>query len=96
MAVKRPKGREAGRKRYAAVRFYQKPGCTSCRRARALLEGNGLALELRDLGKEPMSVAELDELIGQRDHKEFLNTRTELYRARKMKRIRRPARKPCN
>jgi arsenate reductase-like glutaredoxin family protein len=45
----------------------------------------GAELESRDLGKEKLTEAELDELIGDRDYKEFLNTRNELYRARKMK-----------
>jgi arsenate reductase-like glutaredoxin family protein len=45
----------------------------------------GAELESRDLNKERLTEAELDELIGDRDHKEFLNTRNELYRARKMK-----------
>jgi arsenate reductase len=42
-------------------------------------------LESRDLDKERLTEAELDELIGDRDHKEFLNKRNELYRTRKMK-----------
>ncbi len=41
--------------------------------------------EERELGKTPMSTEELDLLIGQHDYKLFLNTRNELYRARKMK-----------
>ena len=45
----------------------------------------GAELESRDLEKERLTEAELDELIGERDHREFLNTRNELYRARKMK-----------
>lgn len=45
----------------------------------------GAELESRDLDKERLSEAELDKLIGGRDYKEFLNTRNELYRARKMK-----------
>ena len=45
----------------------------------------GAELESRDLDKERLSVAELDELIGSRDYKAFLNTRNELYRARRMK-----------
>jgi arsenate reductase (glutaredoxin) len=32
-----------------------------------------------------MTEAELEDLIGKRDYKEFLNTRNELYRAKKMK-----------
>jgi len=45
----------------------------------------GAELESRDLDKERLTEAELDELIGERDHREFLNTRNELYRTRKMK-----------
>jgi arsenate reductase-like glutaredoxin family protein len=45
----------------------------------------GAELESRDLDKERLTETELDELIGDRDYKEFLNTRNELYRARKMK-----------
>ena len=45
----------------------------------------GAELELRDLDKERLTEAELDELIGELDHKEFLNTRNELYRTRNMK-----------
>jgi arsenate reductase-like glutaredoxin family protein len=45
----------------------------------------GAELESRDLDKESLNEAELDELIGDRDYKEFLNTRNELYRTRKMK-----------
>ena len=42
-------------------------------------------MELRNLDTERLSEAELDKLIGKRDHREFLNTRNELYRSRKMK-----------
>jgi len=42
-------------------------------------------LELRDLNKERLSAAELDQLIGERDYREFLNPRNELYRERNMK-----------
>jgi len=42
-------------------------------------------MESRDLDKDRLSEVELDELIGKRDHREFLNTRNELYRKRRMK-----------
>ena len=42
-------------------------------------------LESRDLDKQRLTEAELEELIGKRDCKEFLNTRNELYRTRNMK-----------
>ncbi len=47
-----------------------------------------LELELdfapRDLDRQSLSESELDRLIGKRDHKEFLNPRNELFRARQM------------
>jgi arsenate reductase-like glutaredoxin family protein len=49
-----------------------------------LLELGG-ELESRDLDKERLTEAELEELIGGRDYKEFLNSRNELYRERNMK-----------
>ena len=68
----------------ARIKFLQKPSCTTCRKAKAFLEKRKVELDLRDLGKDRMSIAELDELIGKRDHRVFLNTRNELYRSRKM------------
>jgi Spx/MgsR family transcriptional regulator len=67
------------------ISFYQKPTCTTCRKSKAYLEKRGANLELRNLDTERLSEAELDKLIGKRDHREFLNTRNELYRSRKMK-----------
>jgi arsenate reductase-like glutaredoxin family protein len=46
--------------------------------------GDG-AFDERELGKAPMTTEELDLLIGQHDYKLFLNSRNELFRARKMK-----------
>jgi Spx/MgsR family transcriptional regulator len=68
-----------------SVQFLQKPTCTSCRNARAYMEKKGFELHFRDLDKQRLSAAELEELIGDRDHKDFLNTRNELYRAKNMK-----------
>lgn len=45
----------------------------------------GADLEMRDLGKERLSAAELDALIGERDYRMFLNSRNETYRAKNMK-----------
>ena len=80
MAI-RPKVKRKGA---IKLQFLQKPSCTSCRKARGLLESRGVELELRDLGKERLSVEELDALIGDRDYRTFLNSRNELYRQRKM------------
>jgi arsenate reductase-like glutaredoxin family protein len=43
-----------------------------------------LGFESRDLDKQPLSESELEKLIGNRDHKLFLNTRNDLYRERNM------------
>jgi arsenate reductase len=67
------------------VKFLQKPTCTTCRKAKALLEKLGARLELRNLDTERMGEAELDKLIGGQEHSKFLNSRNELYRTRKMK-----------
>jgi len=72
-------------KRRGTVQFLQKPTCTSCRNARSYMEDLGFGLESRNLDTERLSVAELDALIGTRDHREFLNTRNDLYRAKNMK-----------
>jgi arsenate reductase-like glutaredoxin family protein len=42
-------------------------------------------LHFRDLSKERLSADELDKLIGDRNHIDFLNTRNELYREKNMK-----------
>ena len=44
-----------------------------------------MEFEERDLGKQPLTAAELDALIGTRSHLDYLNPKNELYRARKMK-----------
>ncbi|MGA2899513.1 MAG: ArsC/Spx/MgsR family protein [Candidatus Acidiferrales bacterium] len=87
MAVKKAtrkapsRGAKAGKK----VQFLHKPSCTTCRKARAYMENLGFGMHFRDLGKERLSAAELEKLIGDRDHVPFLNTRNELYRRKKMK-----------
>ena len=44
----------------------------------------GAEIESRDLDKTPLSVEEIEALIGDRDYKLFLNARNELYREKKM------------
>src|SRR5579872_1370292 len=68
----------------AKIKFLHKPNCSTCRKAKALMEKKKSELETRDLGKDRFSFAELDQLIGKRDHRKFLNTRNELFRSRKM------------
>jgi Spx/MgsR family transcriptional regulator len=69
----------------AKLKFLQKPTCTTCRKAKAYLEKLGVELESRSLDKQKLNEKELDKLIGNRDYKQFLSSRNELYRKRKMK-----------
>ena len=66
------------------MKFYQKPTCTTCRKAKKWLTEQGVKVEEVDLN-QGLSEAELDALIGARDYIKFLNFRNELYRERKMK-----------
>jgi len=63
----------------------QKPTCTTCRKAKKFMERRGFQLYFRDLAKERLSAAELEKLIGRRDYTDFLNTRNETFRKKKMK-----------
>jgi Spx/MgsR family transcriptional regulator len=86
MSSSRTKGAAARAKKSGKrVEFLQKPTCTTCRKARKFMERRGFQLYFRDLTKERLSAAELEKLIGRRDHTEFLNTRNEIYRKKKMK-----------
>lgn len=73
--------KKAGKK----AQFLHKPTCTTCRKARSFMEKKGFQLYFRDLAKQRLSAEELEKLIGRRDHTQFLNPRSDLYRKRKMK-----------
>jgi len=87
MNATKPKSRKAPRPKKAGkeVKFLQKPTCTTCRKARNFMEKRGFQLYFRDLAKDKLSAAELEKLIGKRDYTDFLNTRNELFRRKKMK-----------
>jgi arsenate reductase-like glutaredoxin family protein len=44
-----------------------------------------IQFDSHDLDKQRLTESELDQLIGDRDYKDFLNSRNELFRKRKMK-----------
>jgi len=77
--AKRPA--KAGKK----AQFLHKPNCTTCRKARSFMEKRGFQLYFRDLAKERLSSGELEKLIGNRDYTDFLNSRNELFRRKKMR-----------
>jgi Spx/MgsR family transcriptional regulator len=66
------------------MKFYQKPTCSTCRKAKKWLGANNVKVVEIDLN-QGLSEAELDALIGARDYLKFLNFRNELYREKKMK-----------
>jgi Spx/MgsR family transcriptional regulator len=87
MVTKKKGKKPVGAKKRSAktVQFLQKLTCTTCRKARAYMEKRGFELHFRNLDKERLSSDELEKLIGDRDHRDFLNTRNELYRQKNMK-----------
>jgi arsenate reductase len=66
------------------MKFYQKPTCSTCRKAKKWLTEKNVKFDDIDLN-QGLSEAELDALIGKRDYLKFLNFRNEMYRERKMK-----------
>ena len=66
------------------MKFYQKPTCSTCRKAKKWLGANDVEVTAIDLN-QGLSEAELDALIGPRDYLKFLNFRNALYREKKMK-----------
>ena len=49
------------------------------------MQSQGAELEEREYGKQPLTENELEAIIGSGRVKDFLNTRTPLYREQKMK-----------
>lgn len=79
------KTRTRGKVIHAKARFFHKPNCTTCRKAKAFMQRKGFQLDFRDLAKQRLSSSELEKLIGARDYKEFLNPRNEVFRRKHMK-----------
>ena len=66
------------------MKFYQKPTCSTCRKAKKWLQEQDVKVQEIDLN-QGLSEADIEALIGTRDYTKFLNFRNELYRERKMK-----------
>jgi Spx/MgsR family transcriptional regulator len=81
---KSPKHKRSAGTRARRVQFLHKPGCTTCDKARKFMERRGYQLQYRNLWEEPLSAAELEKLIGKRDHSDFLNTHSEAYREKNL------------
>ena len=67
--------------------FICHPGCTTCKKARAWLEENGIACEVRDIREENPSVEELREIsrLSGRAPRKMFNTSGQLYRGMGLK-----------
>jgi len=76
--------RQLGAIKIDPMEFYQKPTCSTCRKAKQWLVERGAKMTDIDLN-QGLSEAQLDALIGDRDYKKFLNFRNELYREKRMK-----------
>jgi len=79
-----PRTKGARKRARRTVKFLQKPACATCIKARRFLEKRGFHLNYRDLIKDRLSAAEIAELIGPRDHEDFLRPHSEAYREKNM------------
>jgi Spx/MgsR family transcriptional regulator len=66
------------------MKFYQKPTCTTCRKATKWLQAQDVKVQEIDLN-QGLGESEIEALIGTGDYTKFLNVRNALYRERKMK-----------
>jgi regulatory protein spx len=84
--VKRVAGKSASRakKQAKTAKFFEFATCPTCRKARSFMKRRGFKLDVRDLQKHRLSAAELEKLIGRRDHEDFLNPRSQTFRDRAM------------
>lgn len=62
------------------VQLIWKRSCDTCRRFKKQLDLWGVEYIDREMDDEPLNAAEVVELIGDRDVKQFLNTRNKVYR----------------
>jgi Spx/MgsR family transcriptional regulator len=73
------------KKSRATVKFLEKPTCATCRKAKRFLQKRGYKLNYRDITKDPLSVSELEKLIGTHDHEDFLRPRSSIFQRKNMK-----------
>lgn len=62
------------------VQLIWKRSCDTCRRYKKQLDLWGVEYIDREMNAEPLTAAEIAELIGDREVKQFLNTRNKVYR----------------
>ncbi|GCF95340.1 regulatory protein Spx [Enterococcus florum] len=63
------------------IKLYISPSCTSCRKARAWLENQGLAFEERNIFSEPLKAEEIKEILSLTEigTEEIISTRSKVY-----------------
>ena len=66
------------------AKFFQMASCPTCQKARSFMQKRGFKLNVRDLQENPLSAAELEKLIGTRDHEDFLNPRSKTFQEQGM------------
>jgi Spx/MgsR family transcriptional regulator len=63
------------------ITLYGKRSCSTCADSLRFVEGMKAPVRFRDTEKEPLSVAEIEALIGDRPIDDFLATRSPTFRA---------------
>jgi len=81
----RKQASERAKRPKRTLQFLEKPNCATCNKARRFLKKRGYKLNYRDLIKDRLTPAELEKLIGARDHEDFLRPRSSLFQKMRMK-----------
>ncbi|MGG1697519.1 transcriptional regulator SpxA [Bacillus zhangzhouensis] len=63
------------------VTLYTSPSCTSCRKARAWLEGHNIPYQERNIFSEPLSIDEIKEILRMTEDgtDEIISTRSKVF-----------------
>jgi arsenate reductase (glutaredoxin) len=70
----------------AKARFYWKSTCSTCRDARSfILNDLGAALDERNYAKEPLTIAELNEIFKRADPRAYINPKSPAYKTMGLK-----------
>jgi regulatory protein spx len=62
--------------------LYYKRGCSTCDKARAWLAQHGIRYKEREIFRNPLSAAEVEDLLGSRPITDVLSTRSPAYKER--------------
>ncbi len=68
----------------ADITIYQKKTCITCKKALAYLDEQGVAYDSKDIETDPPSMEQLDAAIDETRMKDYLNSRSKIYKEKSL------------